>query len=75
MTWGGLRGGISVAPALSLPESMPRDLIVGVTYVVVIFSIIVQGLSIGPLVKKPGLSTGAASDDKSNADEGAKMSH
>ncbi|MCC2546453.1 sodium:proton antiporter [Hymenobacter sp. BT175] len=58
LTWGGLRGGISVALALSLPESMPRDLLVGVTYVVVIFSIIVQGLSIGPLVKKLGLSTG-----------------
>ena len=59
LTWGGLRGGISVALALSLPESMPRDLLVGVTYVVVVFSIIVQGLSIGPLVKKLGLSTAA----------------
>jgi len=58
LTWGGLRGGISVALALSLPDSMPRDLLVGITYVVVIFSIIVQGLSIGPLVKKLGLSTG-----------------
>jgi CPA1 family monovalent cation:H+ antiporter len=58
LTWGGLRGGISVALALSLPQSMPRDLVVGITYVVVIFSIIVQGLSIGPLVKKLGLSTG-----------------
>ncbi|WP_035567129.1 cation:proton antiporter [Hymenobacter sp. IS2118] len=64
LTWGGLRGGISVALALSLPESMPRDLIVGVTYVVVIFSIIVQGLTIGPLVKKLGLSTGPAPDDE-----------
>jgi CPA1 family monovalent cation:H+ antiporter len=63
LTWGGLRGGISVALALSLPETMPRDLIVGITYVVVIFSIIVQGLSIGPLVKKLGLSTGEASAD------------
>ncbi|MBF9239847.1 sodium:proton antiporter [Hymenobacter sp. BT683] len=62
LTWGGLRGGISVALALSLPESMPRDLIVGITYVVVIFSIIVQGLSIGPLVKTLGLSTGEAPD-------------
>ncbi|AIZ65454.1 sodium:proton antiporter (plasmid) [Hymenobacter sp. DG25B] len=62
LTWGGLRGGISVALALSLPDSMPRDLLVGVTYVVVIFSIIVQGLSIGPLVKRLGLSTGPAED-------------
>lgn len=60
LTWGGLRGGISVARALSLPESMPRDLLVGITYVVVIFRILVQGLSIGPLIEKLGLSTGKA---------------
>jgi CPA1 family monovalent cation:H+ antiporter len=45
-----------VALALSLPPSPARDLIVGVTYVVVIFSIIVQGLTIGPLVKRLGIS-------------------
>ena len=56
LTWGGLRGGISVALALSLPETMPRDLLVGITYVVVVFSIIVQGLTVGPLVKRLGLS-------------------
>ncbi|MBC8083248.1 MAG: cation:proton antiporter, partial [Hymenobacter sp.] len=52
LTWGGLRGGISVALALSLPSAMPRDLLVGVTYVVVVFSILVQGLTVGPLAKR-----------------------
>ncbi|TDN38738.1 sodium:proton antiporter [Hymenobacter sp. UV11] len=66
LTWGGLRGGISVALALSLPESMPRDLLVGITYVVVIFSIIGQGLTIGPLVKRLGLSTGPAEDSSAH---------
>lgn len=52
LTWGGLRGGISIALALSLPQSEFRDLIVLITYCVVVFSIIFQGLSIGALVKK-----------------------
>jgi CPA1 family monovalent cation:H+ antiporter len=51
LTWGGLRGGISVALALSLPGGEVRDALVTVTYVVVTFSILVQGLSIGPLVR------------------------
>ncbi|MCA8831043.1 cation:proton antiporter [Hymenobacter pini] len=63
LTWGGLRGGISVALALSLPDTMPRDLLVGITYVVVVFSIIVQGLTIGPLVKRLGLSQPASTAD------------
>ncbi len=47
MTWGGLRGGISIALALTLTQSMDRDPFLIITYVVVIFSIIVQGMSIG----------------------------
>ena len=52
LTWAGLRGGISIALALSLPESAERELIVGSTYIVVVFSILVQGLTIGPLIKR-----------------------
>nr|WP_213019012.1 sodium:proton antiporter [Hymenobacter negativus] len=56
LTWGGLRGGLSVALALSLPATMPRELLVGITYVVVVFSIIGQGLTIGPLVRWLGVA-------------------
>ena len=52
MTWGGLRGGISIALALSLAPDMERDLFLMVTYIVVIFSIVVQGLTVGRVVKK-----------------------
>lgn len=55
LSWGGLRGGISVALALSLSEDLSKDFIVYITYVVVVFSVIVQGLTIGKLVKKLGL--------------------
>jgi CPA1 family monovalent cation:H+ antiporter len=52
MTWGGLRGGISIALALSLKPELQKDLWVALTYFVVTFSILFQGLSIGKLVKK-----------------------
>jgi CPA1 family monovalent cation:H+ antiporter len=52
LTWGGLRGGISVALALSLPPSPEREMILMMTYVVVVFSILVQGLTIGKLVQR-----------------------
>lgn len=51
LTWGGLRGGVSVALALSLPVGDIRDTLVAVTYVVVVFSILVQGLTLGPVVR------------------------
>ena len=52
MTWGGLRGGISIALALSIPAALNSHLFVLVTYVIVLFSIIVQGLTLGPLIKR-----------------------
>ena len=52
LTWGGLRGGISVALVLSLPGGELRDFLLLVTYCIVMFSILVQGLTIGGLVKK-----------------------
>lgn len=52
MTWGGLRGGISIALALSLTNAMNKDLFITVTYVVVVVSIILQGLTIGKVSKK-----------------------
>lgn len=52
MTWGGLRGGISIALALGLTLEMERDLFLVITYIVVVFSILVQGLTVGKLIKK-----------------------
>ena len=52
MTWGGLKGGISVALALSLPDSEHKALILTATYVIVVFSILVQGLTIAPLARR-----------------------
>ena len=58
LTWGGLRGGISVALALSLPAGQPREVILALTYAVVVFSILGQGLTIGRVVRSslPGSS-------------------
>jgi CPA1 family monovalent cation:H+ antiporter len=52
LTWGGLRGGISVALALSLPAGPERNTLVALTYSVVVFSILAQGLSIGRVTRK-----------------------
>lgn len=52
MTWGGLRGGISIALALALSPEMHRELFLVVTYIVVIFSVVGQGLTVGPIIKR-----------------------
>lgn len=54
LTWGGLKGGISVALVLSLPEFKGKELLVVMTYAVVLFSMLVQGLSVGKLITKIG---------------------
>lgn len=61
LTWGALRGGISIALALSLPAGPEKDLILAMTYIVVVFSILVQGTTFGkviPLVTAPRGSQG-----------------
>ena len=60
MTWGGLRGGISIALALSLTGSMHRDLLLVITYIIVVFSIIGQGLTVGKLIEKLGVAKDAS---------------
>jgi len=51
LTWGGLKGGISLALALSLPQFPGRDLVLGATYAIVVFSMLAQGLSVGRLAR------------------------
>jgi CPA1 family monovalent cation:H+ antiporter len=63
MTWGGLRGGISIALALSLTEAMHRELFLVITYIVVVASILGQGLTVEPIIKK--LTKNKASDTPS----------
>jgi CPA1 family monovalent cation:H+ antiporter len=52
MTWGGLRGGLSIAMALSLKDPLPRDAFVVMVFIVMAFSIIVQGLTVGSMAKR-----------------------
>ena len=57
LTWGGLRGGISVALALSIPAVAERSTIITITYIIVVFSIVLQGMTLGRLVDRiyPGV--------------------
>ena len=57
LTWGGLRGGLSVALALTLPDGPHRDEILAMTYAVVCFAILVQGLTLQRLLRRLGLAT------------------
>jgi CPA1 family monovalent cation:H+ antiporter len=52
LTWGGLRGGISVALALSMPNGPERNVVLVITYFVVVFSILIQGTTLGRLVRR-----------------------
>jgi len=52
MTWGGLRGGISIALALGLTQDMHRELFLVITYIIVVFSIIGQGLTVDAVVRR-----------------------
>jgi len=54
LTWAGVRGGLSLAMALSMPPSRQRDIIVAATYVVVVFSVIVQSLTLERLIVRLG---------------------
>ena len=52
MTWGGMRGGVSIALALSMPDTPGKSTVLSITYGVVIASIVVQGLSLQPMLNK-----------------------
>jgi CPA1 family monovalent cation:H+ antiporter len=63
LTWGGLRGGISVAMALSVPDNPSRSLVLTLTYFVVVFSILVQGLTVGRVIR---MTSGPIADPQSS---------
>ena len=57
LTWGGLRGGLAVALALAIPAGRERDLAMTITYIIVVFSVLVQGLTIGPILRRMRLES------------------
>ncbi|MGI9372731.1 MAG: cation:proton antiporter [Hyphomicrobiales bacterium] len=67
LTWGGLRGGISVALALSLPDTLFKAPILAATYAVVVFSIVIQGLTMKGLVEKLNLQPDIAQEGTDDA--------
>lgn len=74
LTWGGLKGGISVALAMKLPEFDGRNALLTVTYVIVVFSIVVQGLTVGPLIKRvvPTMPDDGIDDEAPPSHDGAE---
>ena len=75
LTWGGLRGGISVALALSLPSGGERDVILSLTYCIVVVSILGQGLTVGKLAEKvTGPEAGVADGSEAPVGSDAKAS-
>lgn len=52
LVWGGIRGGVSIALVLSMPEGEYKNLLLEITYIVVLFSIVVQGLTVGKLARE-----------------------
>ena len=69
LTWGGLRGGIPVALALSLPGGHQREVLLTATYVVVVFSVVAQGLTFPSMLRQlfpaPGAGPGAPAAQES----------
>lgn len=60
LTWAGVRGGVSVALALSLPPGRGREVVLSLTYCVVVFSILVQGLTVGAIARRAGVGAAGA---------------
>ena len=68
LTWGGLRGGIAISLSLGLPPSPYRTTLVTATYVVVLFTIAVQGLTVMPLVRRAAAAEAEAAGTADNAE-------